>query len=130
MDDGTWSGVFLSGCLGCRFGYTGGNFFQGWGGTFEEFSVLCPSESPAFIARKPGQIAGQFDLGYDQIGRVTNRAINSVASTVAYDKLGRVAIVSNVLGVFSNKYVGVTAHLSAMSYPNGQLLTVNGRIVF
>ena len=107
----------------------GGISFKG-GGAFEKFSVLCPSESPAFIARKPGQIAGQFDLGYDQIGRVTNRAINSVASTVAYDKLGRVAIVSNVLGVSSNKYVGVTAHLSAMSYPNGQLLTVNGRIVF
>jgi hypothetical protein len=40
----------------------GGISFKG-GGAFEKFSVLCPSESPAFIARKPGQIAGQFDLG-------------------------------------------------------------------
>ena len=61
--------------------------------------------------------------GYDQLGRLTVRAINNVTNSVTYDNLGRVMIVSNVLGVFSNKYVGVTARLSTMSYPNGQLLT-------
>jgi RHS repeat-associated protein len=60
---------------------------------------------------------------YDQLGRVLNRAINNVTNAVAYDSLGRVMIVSNVLGVFTNTYVGVTARLSTMTYPNGQLLT-------
>jgi RHS repeat-associated protein len=60
---------------------------------------------------------------YDQVGRVTNRAINAVADAVTYDNLGRVMIVSNALGVFSNKYIGVTARLNKMTYPNGQTLT-------
>jgi hypothetical protein len=52
-----------------------------------------------------------------------SRAINAVTNAVTYDNLGRVSTVTNVLGAFSNNYVGVTARLSTMTYPNGQLLT-------
>jgi len=57
-----------SGCPGWGLGYTGWNFFQNLGsgwcqGGIERFSTLCPPEWPAFIARKPGKIVGQFDLG-------------------------------------------------------------------
>ena len=60
---------------------------------------------------------------YDQLGRVTTQAINTVTNAVTYDSLGRVTTISNALGVFTNKYIGVTPGLSTMSYPNGQLLT-------
>ena len=61
--------------------------------------------------------------GYDQLGRVVERGVNGATNTVSYDSLGRVMIVSNVLGIFTNTYVGVTTRLSTMTYPSGQLLT-------
>ena len=61
--------------------------------------------------------------GYDPLGRMLNRGINGVTNALHYDSLGRVMIVSNVLGVFTNTYIGVTPRLSTMTYPNGQLLT-------
>jgi hypothetical protein len=60
---------------------------------------------------------------YDPLGRVLVRAINGATNSVTYDVLGRVAVVTNVLGVFANSYVDVTARLSTMTYPNGQLMT-------
>src|SRR5437899_11248181 len=58
--------------------------------------------------------------GYDELGRVTNRAIDSVAQTVVYDALGRVTQLTNVLGSFTNSYVNATFRLSTNYYPNGQ----------
>ena len=52
--------------------------------------------------------------------RITNRAINGVAQQVAYDDLGRVTLVTNVLGSFTNTYLGGTMLLSTNFYPNGQ----------
>ena len=57
---------------------------------------------------------------YDALGRITNRAINGVAQQVAYDDLGRVTLVTNVLGSFTNTYLGGTMLLSTNFYPNGQ----------
>jgi len=54
-------------------------------------------------------------------GRVTNRAIDSVAQTVVYDALGRVTLVTNVLGSFTNNYLNTTFRLSSVAYPNGQI---------
>jgi RHS repeat-associated protein len=60
---------------------------------------------------------------YDELGRVTSRAINAVTNAVAYDALGRITNVTNPLGSFTNSYVDATARLSAMTYPNGQITT-------
>jgi RHS repeat-associated protein len=57
---------------------------------------------------------------YDQLGRITNRAINGVSQMVAFDALHRVTLVTNVLGRFTNTYVGGTLLISTNFYPNGQ----------
>ncbi len=57
---------------------------------------------------------------YDELGRVKSRAIDGVAQAVTYDALGRVTMVTNALGTFSNAYVGVTGRISTNYYPNGQ----------
>lgn len=57
---------------------------------------------------------------YDELSRVTNRAINGVAQTVAFDALGRLTVLTNALGRFTNVYDGVSARISTNYYPNGQ----------
>jgi RHS repeat-associated protein len=57
---------------------------------------------------------------YDTLGRITSRAINGVAEQVTYGALGRVTMVTNVLGSFTNTYVGATMQISTNFYPNGQ----------
>jgi len=59
---------------------------------------------------------------YDQLGRVTTRAINGAANAVtwAFDALGRVTSETNVLGTFSYTYDGVSGRVAAVTYPNGQ----------
>jgi RHS repeat-associated protein len=58
---------------------------------------------------------------YDELGRITNRAINGVSETASLDTLGRPTIITNVLGRFTNVYVGVTKRIATNSYPNGQI---------
>ncbi len=59
---------------------------------------------------------------YDELGRVTERAINGAANTVnlGYDTLGRLNAVTNPLGAFGYAYEGVTGRLDHVDYPNGQ----------
>jgi RHS repeat-associated protein len=59
---------------------------------------------------------------YDQLGRVTTRAINGAANTVtwAFDALGRVTSEANVLGTFTYTYDGPTDRVATVTYPNGQ----------
>ena len=62
---------------------------------------------------------------YDQLARVTVRAINGAANTVtwAFDALGRVTSEANVLGTFTYAYDGVTSRLATVTYPNNQTST-------
>jgi len=62
---------------------------------------------------------------YDELGRVTVRAINGTANTVtwAFDALGRVTSEVNVLGTFAYTYDGVTSRLATVAYPNSQTST-------
>ncbi len=55
---------------------------------------------------------------YDELGRVTERAINGSANTVtwAFDALGRVTSEANVLGTFTYTYDGVTSRLATVEY--------------
>jgi RHS repeat-associated protein len=57
---------------------------------------------------------------YDVLGRVANRVINNAAQVVMYDALGRVTMVTNVLGSFTNVYLHATGLISTNFYPNGQ----------
>jgi RHS repeat-associated protein len=60
-------------------------------------------------------------LGYDQLGRVTNRSVNGTANSETWtlDSLGRVSTDVNKLGTFTNTFVGVTNRLSKLAYPGG-----------
>ena len=60
---------------------------------------------------------------YDELGRVTTRAVNGVGTTLTYDALGRVSTEVNVLGTFTYGYHGTTARLASVLYPNGQTST-------
>lgn len=76
------------------------------------------------LASVTGPIAGAVvSYGYDELGRVVNRAINGAAntSTFHYDTLGRVDQVTNPLGVFNYGYVGATGRIDHVNYPNGQV---------
>jgi len=55
---------------------------------------------------------------YDQLGRVTVRAINGAANTVtgAFDTLGRLTSEANVLGTFTYTHDGVTSRLATVTY--------------
>ena len=80
-----------------------------------------------------GQVAGvdgplandTITYGYDELGRVTTRAINGSANPVtwAFDALGRVTTETNLLGTFAYTYDGATARLATVTYPNGQTST-------
>jgi RHS repeat-associated protein len=63
--------------------------------------------------------------GYDELGRVTARAINGAANTAtwAFDSLGRVTSEENVLGAFAYTYHGTTDRLNTVTYPNNQTST-------
>jgi YD repeat-containing protein len=64
--------------------------------------------------------ADTITYNYDELGRVKSRAIDGVAQAVTYDALGRVTVVTNALGTFTNTYVGVTGRIATNYYPNGQ----------
>ena len=57
---------------------------------------------------------------YDALGRVTDRAINGVSQQLSFDGLGRVTVVTNALGSFTNTYLGATMLITTNLYPNGQ----------
>lgn len=59
---------------------------------------------------------------YDELGRPLGREINGAAnaSTVGYDALGRVNVITNPLGQFDPFYVNKTGRLDHVLWPNGQ----------
>lgn len=60
---------------------------------------------------------------YDELTRVTTRAVNAVGLTYSYDALGRVSSEVNALGTFAYGYHGATNRLASVLYPNGQTST-------
>jgi len=57
---------------------------------------------------------------YDALGRITNRAINGAVQQMTFDALHRVVVVTNVLGLFTNTYVGATMLISTNLAPFGK----------
>jgi hypothetical protein len=59
---------------------------------------------------------------HDELGRVTERAINGAANTLTwiFDALGRTTSEENLLGTFNYTYDGPTARVASATYPNSQ----------
>ena len=76
---------------------------------------LLSSVSNSFIGP-----TGLIGYNYDALGRITSRAINGISQQVAFDALGRVTIVTNALGSFTNVYVGATGLIATNFAPFGK----------
>jgi RHS repeat-associated protein len=61
--------------------------------------------------------------GYDERGRVVTRTLNGVTTTWSYDVLGRLTTLTDPVGNFTHSYLGMTARLGSLTYPNGQQTT-------
>jgi RHS repeat-associated protein len=73
------------------------------------------------LASVDGPLANDtITYSYDQLGRMTNRAINGVGVTWTFDALGRVTTEANALGSFTYTYDGPTNRIATVAYPNGQ----------
>ena len=62
---------------------------------------------------------------YDELGRVSTRAIDTQAVKLTYDALSRVSVVTNTLGSFTNLYYGATHRLGTNTMPNGQVAVLS-----
>ena len=82
---------------------------------------LASETIPMSTASSPGTAVIAYT--YDELGRVTNSAVDSVNSSVTYDTLGRIATASNSLGSFTYTYDGPSSRVASMTYPNGQSTT-------
>jgi RHS repeat-associated protein len=83
-----------------------------------------PSPGAGKLATIDGPLANDITTySYDELGRVTTRAIDGVPTTYTYDVLGRVTVETNALGSFSYEYEGTTGRLRTVTYPNGQTTT-------
>lgn len=66
--------------------------------------------------------------GYDELGRVTSRTINGVASSVGFDSLGRLNTSDNILGHFDRVYDGtfnLAARVKTITNPSPNSQTAN-----
>jgi RHS repeat-associated protein len=73
------------------------------------------------VASVDGPMANDtVEYDYDELGRVTTRTVNGVASSFTRDALGRLTGETNALGAFTYGYDGVSERLASVSYPNGQ----------
>jgi RHS repeat-associated protein len=89
--------------------------------TYSYYAVTNGQLGAGMLAAVTGPLTNStITYDYDALGRTTNRAINSVAQQLTYDALGRVTIITNVLGSFTNTFLGATALLATNFYPNGQ----------
>ncbi|MGH7953695.1 MAG: hypothetical protein ACREFE_17500, partial [Limisphaerales bacterium] len=57
---------------------------------------------------------------YDVLGRITNRAIGTNSVSLTFDALGRVTVITNLLGKFTNTYVRATGLISTNFAPFGK----------
>jgi hypothetical protein len=79
------------------------------------------SYRPRSIASVDGPLANDtLTYTYDQLGRMTARALNGTTVTWSLDALGRTTSEVNVLGTFTYGFAGVSGRRTSTTYPNGQ----------
>lgn len=61
-------------------------------------------------------------LGYDALGRITNKSVAGQAASSHFDALGRVDSQTNALGTFGYAFVRHTSRLGSITAPYGQSL--------
>ncbi len=59
-------------------------------------------------------------FGYDELGRTVSQTVGGVGSMSVLDAAGRLAQVTNALGVFNIAWDSGSERLSSVQYPNGQ----------
>ncbi len=97
---------------------------DGTGTTSYTYSAI--TSTPTLGAGRLTQIQGPWanstvTFGYDELDRLTSRAINGIPESRVFDGLGRVASLTNPLGTFIFNYDGLMNRLASIQYPNGQL---------
>lgn len=93
--------------------------------------ITIYSYNPASFPLGAGRLASEdgplsndaITYQYDELGRITSRAINGVNSTITLDPLDRLTSVVNELGTFTYEYEGATRRLTSISHPSGQSST-------
>src|SRR4029450_14076787 len=83
---------------------------------------ISPAVGAGQLASINGPLTNELNtVGYDQLGRVTNRSINGAVNAASwiFDSLGRIGSATNKLGTFSYSYVNVTDRVSSMTYTDG-----------
>ncbi len=94
-------------------------FTDGTGAT--TYSYVSPGTLGALqVASVSGPRGEQLSYGYDELGRVVSRAIDSVPMQLTYDPLGRLVRYTNALGSFTYTYAGASGRVQSVNYPNGQ----------
>jgi YD repeat-containing protein len=92
--------------------------------TYGYHAVAPPALGATRLASVDGPLPNDtLTYSYDQLGRMTNRAINGVGVTWTFDALGRIATEANSLGTFTYGYDGPTDRIASVAYPNGQTST-------
>ncbi len=99
---------------------------DGTGTTTYSYNPINGSLGAGMLASIDGPLSNDtITYRYDELGRVTNQAINNVGVNVTYDSIGRVTVMTNALGTFTNTYDTNTLMLTSVAYPNGQTMNLS-----
>ncbi len=99
---------------------------DGIGTTTYSYNPINGSLGAGMLASIDGPLSNDtITYRYDELGRVTNQAINNVGVNVTYDSIGRVTVMTNALGTFTNTYDTNTLMLTSVAYPNGQSMNLS-----
>lgn len=80
-----------------------------------------PMPGAGLLAARDGPLDNDtITFAYDELGRVSERAVGGVTERRAWDAMGRVTNQVNALGLFAYSWEGATYRLSSAVYPNGQ----------
>ena len=93
---------------------------------FNYHPVTASQNGAGLLASIDGPWANDtINFQYDELGRLTSRAINGSAEKYVLDALSRFQQITNPLGAFNYTFYGASGRLNTMTLPNGQTLQMN-----